>query len=171
MSKVSKKQLPDLETLRDLLHYNAATGDFTWKKKTSPWSGYQAGDSAGHLNAEGRKILKFNRVSYKAARIAWYMETGQDPGDMVIDHISGNVRDDRFSNLRMVSAADNQRNVKKHKCSGRLMGVYRARGKFQVKVGSNYVGEFNDFFDAACARISALNSAGFHPNHGRTAHG
>ena len=171
MSKVSKKQLPDLDTLRDLLHYNAATGDFTWKKKASPWSRVRVGDSAGHINDQGRVILSIGRSPYKAARIAWYMETGQDPSDMIIDHISGDVRDNRFSNLRMVSAADNQRNVKKHRDTDKLMGVTRVKGKFRVMVSTKYIGEFKDFFDAACARISAQNAAGYHKNHGRTAHG
>ena len=170
MSKVSKKPLPDLETLRELLHYNAATGDFTWKKKSSPASQARVGESAGYFSSSDRLIITIHTKRYQASRIAWYMETGQDPGDMVIDHISGVTWDNRLCNLRMVTHTENAQNVKKHKRSGRLMGVtIDKHGKFVARLSSTHLGYFSDFFDAVCARISAQNAAGFHGNHGRAA--
>ena len=170
MSKVSRKPLPDLETLRELLHYNAATGDFTWKKKPSPASQARVGESAGYLNDQGRLIITIHCERYKASRIAWCMETGQDPGDMDIDHINGARWDNRLCNLRMVTYIENAQNVKRHKRSGKLMGVTMDRhGKFVAKLSNKRLGYFADFFDAACARISAQNAAGYHENHGRAA--
>jgi hypothetical protein len=168
MPRVSNKRLPDLDLLREVLHYDKLTGDFVWKKKTSPQSPVRVGDSAGWAGNHGRLMITIDRKDYHASRIAWYMETGRDPGDMVIDHINGLVWDNRLSNLRMVTGTENARNVKRHNRSGRLMGVTTDKhGKYVSRLGQKYLGYFDDFFEAACCRLSAQNAMGYHANHGR----
>ena len=107
-------------------------------------------------------------------KIAWFLHTGEDPGDMQIDHIGGQRDRNNFSNLRLVDNQGNAMNQRKrsNNKSG-ITGVYwHSRDEiWEAKIGVNgklkNLGSFDDKFEAICARKSAEKRIGYHENHGK----
>ena len=64
---VSRPELT-AECLRSILHYDPATGIFTWKVRTS--SRAKAGDVAGSLNGDGYLCIRLQRRLHRAHRLA-----------------------------------------------------------------------------------------------------
>lgn len=84
------------------------------------------------------------------------------PTGEMVDHINGDAMDNRRSNLRLCSAADNSRNRKRHKNKvGKYKGTYflRDRKKWQAHIRINYklvwLGRYNTEEDAARAYDTA----------------
>ena len=79
-----------------------------------------------------------NSKPYKAHRVIWKMVYGSDPH--YIDHINGDRTDNRISNLRSVTKAQNNRNkrLRSDNKSG-VTGVhwYNPRNKWRVDVRYN----------------------------------
>lgn len=84
--------------------------------------------------------------------------SGAGPGD-VVDHLNGNTMDNRRSNLRVGTHADNARNKAAWR-EGRVVGCYQTKsGRWRVHVGANhhtlYVGRYETQEDAHAAFRSA----------------
>ena len=158
--------------LKELLHYNAKTGIFTWVADRH--SG-RVGKVAGCINkADGYLHLTIDRKVYKAHRLAWFYVHGEWPEE--IDHIKHDKVDNRIKKMRSVSHSENQKN--------RLMGSNnksgfngvskRKRGNvwtayIQVDGVKINLGEHATFSRAVGARKAANKKYGFHENHGRKA--
>ena len=105
--------------------------------------------------------------------MAWLYIYGEFP-DSEIDHIDGNGLDNKKTNLRSVTHKENAKNAKlcKNNTSG-VCGVTwnKKSEKWMAQIKNDgwnlYLGLFEDKFDAICARRSAENRLGYHPNHGR----
>ena len=143
------------ERLRKALAYNPATGDFTWR--ISRRNGVREGKRAGSIDANGYVIICFRGRRYKAHRLAWIWMTGERPPEE-IDHINGSRSDNRFSNLRLATHAENLRNSKTpiNNKSG-VKGVHwhpqckKWAVRITVKDRNLYLGLFTDIGDAAAA--------------------
>ena len=155
--------------LKEVLHYNPDTGLFTW---IAHRQGVKVGSSAGNTTVQGYRIIGIDGKRYMAHRAAWLYMTGSWPKNQ-IDHIN-HIRDDnRIINLREVTHKENKRNqpINKNNTSG-VTGVYWNKPlqmwhpKIMVNSKSINLGTFIDKFEAICARKSANNKYGFHPNHG-----
>lgn len=157
------------ERLKELLHYNADTGNFDWHRR---YRGCRL-DRIGHLTRFGYLLIGIDGRSYQAHRLAWLYIHGEMPKHQ-IDHINGDKLDNRIENLRDVSQHHNCKNKSraKNNTSG-VTGVYwsKTKNKWKASIGINNktkaLGSFDTIFDAAAARISAQNKLGYHKNHGK----
>lgn len=154
------------EDLKKELHYNPDTGVFT---RTS--NGSVAGSVKG--GAHRYSIVSILSSKYPAHHLAFIYMTGRSP-DNFVDHISGDPFDNRWINLRDVTAQENNTNkaVGTNNKSG-VIGVHWSKKerswKSQINVMGKriHLGYFKDFFEAVCARKSAQCKHGFHQSHGR----
>ena len=159
------------EILKELLRYNPETGVFVWKVKAARC--VEIGDIAGCLARTGYNQIKVAKKSYRAHRLAFLYMTGSFPPNQ-IDHIN-HIRDDnQWLNLRAVTHQENHKNRTKNKNNtAGITGVswHKHTNKWYSRIKVNYIdiylGIFDDWFDAVCARKSAENKYGFHPGHGR----
>jgi len=173
--------LPDRDYLLKRLRYEADTGKLFWLPKAvseffnplaaKTWNARFAGQEA--LNtANGRGYmwgrLDYNR--YAAHRVIWKMMTDEEP--IEVDHINGIRSDNRFVNLRSVSASENRKNMRlsRYNKSG-VSGVAETKDGWTAKININgnpiWLGLHPTKAEAVAARVAAERVAGFHPNHGR----
>ena len=182
---MAAKTLPDVDTLRQFLDYDPATGLFVWKDRPEEtfanrkawlrWKTLFVGRPALILTETcGYKVGRINGEKYKAHRVAWKMFYGTEPSE--IDHINGDRSDNRISNLREVSRVENSRNKRIHPAnSSGVTGVvfHKATKKWLAKIGigmsAKHLGLFETFDEAVAARKAAEAEHGFHENHGRAA--
>ncbi len=186
MAKPSKP-LPSQEVLRKLLRYDKATGKLFWN--TRPLEFFEGeGHSAPHSRAKwnsrwaGKEALTKMNIGYRcgtllyqavlAHRVIWKWMTGEEPVE--IDHINGNRSDNRWLNLRNVTATENRKNAARrsdNKSGENGVFFNSQHGKWQAGLNVDgryvYVGRFDDFDAAVAARKAAEADKGYHPNHGR----
>ena len=158
-----------------LFDYDEFTGVLTWKNKPSPRANRVIlGSVAGNLFCDDRYLqTSVDQKKYMVHRIIWLISYGCFPAEQ-IDHIDGNGLNNRLSNLREVSDAENKKNLpmRSDNKSG-VTGVswHRKANKWisqiQVKGENNYLGIFTNLEDALKARSEAEIKLDFHRNHGR----
>lgn len=95
------------ERVRELLHYEPATGIFTRRIRTSNRT--KVGAIVGADNGKGYLQISVDWRLYSAARLAWLYMTGEWPKEE-IDHINRVRSDNRFSNLREATRSSNNCN-------------------------------------------------------------
>lgn len=160
--------------LKTLLNYDPETGLFHWLVK--PSIAVKIGDRAGSvLNKKPKPsyiAIKVKGKRYLAHKLAWLYCNGELPE--TIDHINGSTIDNRISNLRSVSQAENAKNLKKYKNNTTgIPGVHwhKSQSRWQSSIGVNgkliYLGSFTDIDCAIEARKEAEVKYGFHQNHGK----
>jgi hypothetical protein len=159
--------------LKQLLSYDPETGIFTWK---APRRGVTLGAQCGTDLRSGGKLytaIHVDWMKYSAHRMAWLYIHGELPPAQ-IDHIDGNGRNNRLSNLRAVTCAENQQNRRLMSTnSSGFCGVCwkKSRSRWLVQIHINgkntLVGNYKTIIDAVAARIRANKKHGFHANHGQ----
>lgn len=143
--------------LKSILNYNKKTGIFIWKK---PF-GYKMkqGDTAGS-NSHGYIGIRISKKLYSAHRLAWIYVYGKSP-KYDIDHINGNKKDNRISNLRDITHLENSYNtLKPHKNSKHgIVGITWDKNKWLVrirtKLGRLTIGRYVKKEDAGNAYLEA----------------
>lgn len=157
--------------LKELFHYDLETGVFT---RLVSKQGYncKAGSIAGCMDSRGYLCINVDGFQYKAHSLAIYYVTGIFPE--YVDHINHIKSDNRYKNIRSVTAQENQRNQLKNKnntsgingvCWAKEINKWRARIVVNGKTLS--LGCFIDIDDAAKARKEAEIRYNFHENHGK----
>ena len=147
------------EKLRELLHYEPASGIFT--RKVSTASRAKVGDVAGCQNGAGYLSIMLQRRVHQAHRLAWMYVYGEWPTGQ-IDHINRIKTDNRISNLRDVSHKQNHQNKSKpsNNTSGHTGVVWhKQNSKWQATITHNkkdtYLGCFATVEEAVAARKAA----------------
>jgi len=145
--------------LTQLFHYDPANGHFT--RLLNRCSRTRAGDIAGNETAQGYLRIGIDGKEYTCHRLAWFYMTGEWPKDQ-IDHINGIRTDNRFTNLREATTAENTRNglISKNNTSG-FKGVcfHKDTGRWQAKIFINGKGRHLGLFDTAEAAANAYDAA------------
>lgn len=158
--------------LKDLLHYDPETGDFTWRLVRG---GKLPGDIAGSVCRARGKSYRRIRVDDElvmAHRLAWLYVHGVWPEDE-LDHDDGDGLNNRILNLKPADRLANNQNasLRKDNRTG-VPGVFRVRnGKYQAKIRHEgqvqYLGTFDGMPAAAAAKKAAEEKFQFHPQHGK----
>lgn len=88
--------------LKELLNYQPETGWFRWIRE---------GFIAGELDPSGGYVaIGIKHRRYSASRLAWFYMTGRWPLHH-IEHVNGDLVDDRFSNLREIASNPRQKDL------------------------------------------------------------
>ena len=177
--------LPDPALLRKLLRYDPETGELFWRKRTpdmfegkrpeamcKTWNTKFAGKIAMPYENDGGYLMgQVMGIRIMAHRVCWALHHGEWPEGQ-IDHENHNPKDNRIKNLRVVTGAENCKNMsmKETNTSGHT-GVcrYRNRWKAQIVVDRKYIflGYHDNKESAIRARKAAEKKYGFHENHGK----
>jgi hypothetical protein len=153
------------ERLKEIVEYDPDSGVFSAKKEKRT---HKKKDSVGFMSG-GYLAAKIDGKTYFLHRLAFLYMTGSFPSDCV-DHENRLRTDNRWSNLRPVSRAENRKNhpINIRNTSGHQGISFRKdRGVWIVRVGAVYVGYFKNIDDAISARDKACFDMGFHNNHGK----
>lgn len=178
------RKLPPQDVLLELLQYLPETGDMFWRERPSkyfknaasvaPWNAKNAGKLALSADFNGYRGGSLLGRAHLSHRVIWKYMTGENPG--TIDHIDGNRKNNKWSNLRSVTMLENNRNSQTYRnnTSGHVGVVYvkptnrwRAQAKQDGKY--RYFGTYDTLEEAVRARKAGAKKIGFHPNHGRPA--
>lgn len=150
---MADKPILTRDVVSQLISYNPETGAIMWLPRPSSmfkterdraaWNTRFAGHLAGHLSSHHGVMLSMRQLGAKvsAHRLAFLMMTGVLPTQPV-DHINGNPADNRWCNLRLCTAAENNRNRRKQETymgqptSSKFRGVYfyKPTKKFVVHI-------------------------------------
>lgn len=149
----------DIESLREILAYDATTGKITWKFDRF---GYRnsirasAGDEAGTIMSNGYKLLSINGIRLLGHRVAWALYYGTWP-EHDVDHINIDKLDNRIINLRLASRSENMSNrshTKRNILKAKGIELTRA-GRYAAKIWKDYkryhIGTFDTVEEAKAA--------------------
>jgi hypothetical protein len=158
--------------LRSVLHYDPATGVFT--RTTATAHCVKVGCVAGCFNRRtGYRVVSVLGKLYQEHRLAYLYMTGGFPREQ-IDHINGIRNDNRWTNLRASTNAENGRNRKRNprNTSGHNgVHFFKSRHKWKAEImvcgKHKCLGYFTDIADAISARLSADRQFGYTDRHGK----
>lgn len=155
-----------VERLKELLHYDPETGEFTRLVARSGPRG-KVGSVVGTPDDEGYLRIAIDGQRYKAHRLAVLYITGNWPAE-VVDHLDGDPTNNSWRNLHCCSHKENMRRqrLRTDNTSGvKGVGFCKRHGKWlaYIKVdGVNHeLGFFEDRESAIAARKAAEDELGY----------
>jgi len=170
---MAPKTLPSRDLVRQLLNYDPASGEFTWRHRPQEmfptfkgfkiWNGKYADKKAGGTMTRGYRTITVEYESFLGHRLAWLLMHGE-PVPAQIDHINRNPSDNRISNLRAATYSQNIANTGmwSHNRSG-FRGVHSYFNRFYAQIRHEgrtiYLGSFltieeaRDAYRAAAVRL------------------
>lgn len=161
-----EKTLPTFKEMSEALRYEPEEGAFYWVADAA--RNVKAGRKAGTKESNGYISIRFKGKSYKAHRTAWLFTHKEWP-KLSIDHINGQKNDNRISNLREATTAQNGQNRKPNKESKTgFKGVRPYAKKFKAEINHQgkyfYLGLFSTAQEAANAYAEAAARLHTHNN-------
>lgn len=148
------------------LTYDPSTGYFEWRRL-----GISAGSTGKNTNGKSYVRIQCVGKTYLAHRLAFLIMTGSPPSSDV-DHIDGDGTNNAWSNLRLVSRKENQRNQKLNvRNTSGCPGVFKQGDRWVAKIccrnAVKHLGIFSTKDEAIAVRRGAEKEFGFHENHGK----
>lgn len=150
------------DLLNELFSYDPETGAF---ERKVPTHGNHKGPPKSYPS------VLINGSSHSIHRLIWLMVYGELPQAMFIDHIDGDRTNNRLSNLRLSTRAQNvlNRAISKNNTTG-FKGVRPSCGRFRADIQVNgkrrYLGHFDTAREAAL--VYDQNAAILHGEFART---
>jgi hypothetical protein len=139
------------ELVREWLDYCPDSGGLHWKKT---YGNARKGAMVGVVNHHGYRVFGLKGKQRQSHRIIWLHVYGAMP-PQYIDHINGVKHDNRISNLRLATPAENAQN------RPTSMGVtfHKRTNKWQASITLNgrlrYLGLFCTLDEARAAYLGA----------------
>ena len=137
------------ERLLDTFSYDPETGQFGWKFP-------QRHGPARKAKTVYYQAFHFEGKRYRVHRLIWIMLFGDIPKGRHIDHINGDIHDNRLCNLRLALTCENSRNSRPRR--GKQIpykGVTRHENKFDARIVKDWkmvrLGRFDTPEEAARA--------------------
>lgn len=187
MTQEKNRNYISIEMLRTLISCDGETGELLWQHRpaclfkpdgrvsangaAAMWNGKWAGKPAlSSVNSSGYKCGRIFSRAYKAHQVVVALTQGEWPlGD--VDHIDGDKANNRPSNLRLATRAENVRNVGKlsNNTSGfKNVSFDKTKNLWRAGVTVNgkrvYLGRFKkkeDAYNAFCERAEKLHGEFF----------
>lgn len=134
------------ERLKAILSYDPETGNFTRLVHTSART--RRHTTVGTNSGDGYLATTIDYKCYRLHQLAWFYIYGE--WAPLIDHINGDKKDNRISNLRSVSQSVNMHNT------GKLGVSYRHdrkkwRARIVIKQKEIFIGHFASYLEAELA--------------------
>lgn len=170
---MTKSNLPTPEELRKLLRYDSETGKLFWKFRDESlfkshrefirWNNrYYDKPALNHLDEKGYRCGAIKKKKIRAHRAIWAIIHDEWP-KTDIDHINCNRSDNRESNLRLATRAENSWNsgIRATNTSGAKCVSFSKRMKkwtsyINVNGKKLHLGTFYNKHDAAKAHAAAV---------------
>lgn len=155
---LAKKYGLSQEELKELLHYNQDTGEFTWLKSIGGRT--KVGKKAGYITSNGYYQTRINNVKCANHRLAFIYMLDKEPAQFV-DHIDGNRLNNSWNNLREATYAENAQNLVAPRINNKvgIIGVHKKRNKFIAQIMTDgkkkYIGQFDTPEEAHQAYVNA----------------
>lgn len=143
------------ERLREVLHYDPATGEFS---RRTPTKRTKAGGVIGAVRGrDGYAFVCVDGRKYLAHRLAWLYVHGHWPG-AGLDHINCMRSDNRLANLREASQSQNMGNTRRSRANtSGFKGViwHAAANRWRATICHRHIGFFDAPEDAHAAYMAA----------------
>lgn len=183
------EQSISINDLHELIELDSTNGLLVWKKRDVRWfSGsckrtkehiannwnarYTGTPALNCMDGSGHLMGRINDKSFYAHRVVFAMTNKRWP-DLSIDHIDGNPCNNKPSNLRDVSHAENHKNqsMRKNNTSGVTGVSFNKRlekwaAHITVLGVYKHLGFFSSIEDASSARRAAVEIFNFSSRHG-----
>lgn len=142
----------NIEELKEYFKYEPSTGKLFWNKR--PSNRVVIDSEVGNYNDQGYKVCRFKGKALRVHRIVWAVSKGEHPTEF-IDHINGDKGDNRLTNLRVVSNAENLQNMKNSKGYTYHRKLNKWMAQIVVNKEYKYLGVFNTEHEAHEAYLKA----------------
>ncbi|VVQ16121.1 HNH endonuclease [Pseudomonas fluorescens] len=141
--------MPSLESLNEIYQINQASPSGLSRIKATRGRNGKAGPVVS-IGTDGYYRMQFNGQFYRTHRVIYFIHTGIDPVELVVDHIDGNYLNNNVENLRICTVQENLWNAKgRPKRSGLPKGIEKMKnGWYRVQVsidGEPHVQELANF--------------------------
>lgn len=146
-----------VDLLKEYMSYDPKTGEFT---RLKCYKQDMVGKPASVERGKGYKQIGFAGHCQLAHKMAWLYMYGEMPIGQ-IDHIDGNPSNNKISNLRIVTNAQNcqNRHVPTKLNKSKLLGVIKIKNRFVAQIKKNYksihLGTFKTAEEAHIAYLAA----------------
>jgi hypothetical protein len=145
------------ERLKQVLHYDPATGEFTWISPPEAVA-WLAGKRAGCEWEHGYRVIVVDGVRHYEHNLAWlYMKGEAAPDGFTVDHDDRVRGNNRWENLRLATRAQQNANQAANSTSKTgVRGVHSdGKGKYRARIKVNgkslSLGTFDTIAEGAAA--------------------